>query len=411
MKKARKLFLLVLVLLVLALFGKQVYQKLARALRGPAGKPARGPVAVRVAPVAKKTISETARFTGSILPQSRFVVAPRVAGRLEKLLVDVADTVTQGQLVALLDSQEYQEEVEAARAELEVAKANVLDCESSLEMAKRDLERTRLLREKKIASQAELDEVEANYKAREARYKVALAQVEQKRAALKAAEVRLSFTRIQATWEGGSKIRVVGERFVDVGSMLRANDGIISILDIDTVKVVLHVAEEDYYRLHRGQTVTFTTDSCADRKFVGRIVRIAPALKEEARAAQVEVTAANPGHLLKPGGFVRAEIELARHEQATVVPFSALTKRGEQPGVFLLEEKEKKVRFVPVETGIITEEEVEITRPALAGYVVTLGHHLLSDGSPVTLPEKESSGAATTGHGKSSRRQVAGGRP
>ncbi|MCM8768170.1 MAG: efflux RND transporter periplasmic adaptor subunit [Candidatus Omnitrophica bacterium] len=386
MKKSKKFSLWLVLLIFLTLAGKQVYQKLTTSLRQSPGKPKQEPVAVKVAPVARKTLSEVSLFTGSIFPQSRFVIAPKVAGRLEKLLVDVGDPIKKGQLVALLESQEYQEELEASRAELEVARANLSEAEINLEQARRELERTKLLREKKIASQSELDETESTYRAREARYKVALAQLEQKKAAVRAAEVRLSFTRIEAWWENGSDTRVVGERFVDVGAMLRANDSIISILEIDTIKAILQVAEEDFFRLRVGWPVVLTTDSLPGKTFAGRIVRLAPGLKEESRAGQAEVTVSNPGHLLRPGVFVRAEIELAQHEKSTVVPLSALAKRDGNQGVFLVDTREKKVRFVPVETGLETEEEVEIISPPLQGFVVTLGHHLLSDGSPVSLP-------------------------
>ncbi len=384
--KKKKIFLFAVVVIFLALFARSLSEKILKKTKGPAVKPSGTPVAVKVVAVERKTISQKGQFTGSIFPSSQFVVAPKISGRLEKLLVDMGDWVRKGQLVACLDSQEYKEEVEAARAELEVARANVADCETNLEMARRELERTKVLREKKIASQSELEEAETNYKVREARYKVALAQVEQKKAVLKAAEVRLSFTRIQASWEDGSDRRVVGERFVDTGAMLRANDGIISLLDIDTVKAILHVTEEDYFRIHPGQGVILTAESCPGKRFTGRVVRVAPALKEEVRAGQVEVSVANPGHLLKPGAFVQAEIEFTRHPSAIVIPLSSLTKRENKTGVFLVDSKEKKAHFIPVELGISAGEEVEIVKPELAGYVVTLGHHLLQDKSSVILP-------------------------
>ncbi|HNQ35128.1 MAG TPA: efflux RND transporter periplasmic adaptor subunit [bacterium] len=399
----KRVVLVIVALALLGLFGWQAYRKISKKMKAPGGRPDRMAVAVEVAPVRQTAISDTRQFSGSLAPRSQFVVAPKVAGRLEKLLVDLGDDVKRNQLIAALDSQEYEQAVEEARAELKVARANIAESESALEVAKRELERTRALREKKIAPEAELDEAEAAYKTREARHKVTLAQVEQKEAALKAAEVRLSFTQIRAAWEGGSEVRRIGERYVDQGVMLRANDPIVSILEIDSLTAVIEVTEENYARVRLGQSVRISTDAQPDREFTATIVRISPALKESSRTARVEALINNQKHLLKPGLFIRAEIEVAHREGATVVPLAALTTRDEKSGVFLLEPDGKKVHFVPVETGIVNSESAEILAPKLEGRVVTLGHHLLEDGSPVLLPEsdpgRQPAGQTRTGAG------------
>ena len=95
--------------------------------------------------------------------------------------------------------------------------------------------------------------------------------------------------------------------------------------------------------------------------------------------------------------FVRARIEVDRHDGATVVPYSALARRNGQQGVFLVDRQEMKARFVPVETGIDNAELVEIVRPPLEGLVATLGHHLLEDGSAVILPTSARGTAAGEG--------------
>ena len=382
----RRALAIVVVLGVVGLFGWQVYRKVAASAKGSGGQRPAVAVAVEVAPVQKINIRDVGQFTGSLLPRSQFIVAPKVPGRLEKLHVDMGDNVRRDQLIAVLDSQEYVQQVEQARAELEVAKATVAECNSSLDVAKREFERAMVLREKKIASESELDEAEARYKACDAKRNVSLAQVAQKDAGLKAAEVRLSYTQIRASWEDGNEVRVVGERFVDEGAMLRANDSIVSVLDVGSLTAVIHVIERDYAKLRVGQTVVATTDAYPGREFPGTVVRVAPLLKETSRQARVEVEVPNPERLLKPGMFVRAQIELDRHDGATVVPFSALARRNGQQGVFLVEPQDMKARFVPVETGIVTGELAEIIQPPLGGLVVTLGHHLLEDGSTVVLP-------------------------
>jgi RND family efflux transporter MFP subunit len=385
-----KKIVLVVVILLAGLFVWRIYRSITKTEGEPAGGGQKQSViAVEVTPVRKGTVQDVKQFSGSLLPRLSFVVAPKVPGRLEKIFVNMGDRVKNGQMVAVLDSEEYVQSVEQARASLEVAKANVAESKSSMEVAEKEFGRMKVLREKKIASVSELDGAESKYKTSEARYRVSLAQVEQATAALKAAEVRLSYTQIRASWEGGSNSRVVGERYVDEGTMLRANDPIISVLDIDSLKAVIDITEEDFSRVHMGQSVVLSTDAYPDRRFTGKIVRISPELKENSRTAGVEVSIPNSDHLLKPGMFVRAEVELVRHSGVNIVPYSALTKREDKQGVFLLDKENMKVKFIPVETGITTTEMAEVIRPPIEGYVVTLGQHLLDDGTPVVLPEEK----------------------
>ncbi|MCK5553167.1 MAG: efflux RND transporter periplasmic adaptor subunit, partial [Deltaproteobacteria bacterium] len=314
---------ILIVLTLMALVGWQVHRRVSTSLKGSQRQRRAVAVAVEVAPVHKGTIRDIGLFTGSLLPKSYFVVAPKIAGRLEKLLVNIGDRVKRGQLIAVLDDEEYVQQVEQARAELEVAKANVEESRSTLDMAQREFERAKALRQKKIASESELDAALAQFKAQGAKCKVALAHVAQKEAALKAAQVRLSYTKIRAWWEDGNEPRVVGERFVDEGAMLKANDSIVSVLEIQTLTGVIHVIERDYSAVQIGQEARITTDAFPGKPFTGKVIRVAPLLKETSRQARVEVEIPNRERLLKPGMFIRAQIQFARHDDATVVPVTA----------------------------------------------------------------------------------------
>ncbi len=375
-----------IIMALVGLLGWQVHRRASTSSRGFTRERRSTAVAVEVAPVQRATIRDIGLFTGSLLPKSYFVVAPKIGGRLEKLLVNIGDRVKRGQLIAVLDDDEYAQQVEQARAELEVARANVEESRSTLHMARREFERAKALRQKKIASESELDAALAQFKTQDAKYKVALAHVAQKEAALKAAQVRLSYTKIRAWWEDGNEPRVVGERYVDEGAMLKANDPIVSILDIQTLIGVIHVIERDYSEVRVGQEAIVTTDAFPSRNFTGKVARVAPLLKEASRQARVEIKIPNPERFLKPGMFIRAQIQFARHDDATVVPLTALAKRNGQQGVFLADDQNMEARFVPVTVGIINADLAEVLSPSLSGSVVTLGHHLLEDGAPITVP-------------------------
>ena len=135
-----------------------------------------------------------------------------------------------------------------------------------------------------------------------------------------------------------------------------------------------------------GLDAVAKTDAFPGKAFSGKIVRVAPLLKETSREARVEIEIPNHGGLLKPGMFTRVHIEFDQHDNATVVPLDALVKRNGEEGVFVADLEERKAYFLPVIPGIFNGNRAEIVSPSLSGYVVTLGHHLLEDGASIILP-------------------------
>jgi len=383
----KKFVFVALAVVLLGALGFQLYRKTGKK-EDYARQGAQVPVAVVAAPVARVMLQDIGEFSGSLIPNAQFDVSPKLGGKLEKLYVDVGDMVRKGELIAELEDEEVVQQVEQAKAELEVAQASLEDSQNALLLAEREHERVKTLFEKQIASAAELDRVEAEFRASEARHRVSLAQIKQKEAALKAAKVRLSYTNIRATWNRGEEIRVIGERFVDEGALLRANEPIVSVLDIDTLVAVIQVIERDYPRVHEGQRAVVTTDLFPRNEFEAKVTRVSPILKEAARQAEVRVEVPNHDRLLKPGMFVRVKIEFSRKEGAPSVPLSSLVQRNGEQGLFLIEDDGQRARFVPVRVGLVHEGRAEILDPPLSGMVVILGHHLLEDGSPVILSEE-----------------------
>ncbi|HMA54981.1 MAG TPA: efflux RND transporter periplasmic adaptor subunit [Acidobacteriota bacterium] len=375
----------IVALLFLVFLAWQIIARLV--VGGPASGPRGAAVAVEIGAVEKGGIRDIGTFSGTLIPKSYFTVVPKISGRIKELYVDIGDKLTRGQLVALLEDEEYQQQVLQAEADLGVAKANLEEAASTQELAKKDLERARTLRQKGILSEAELEAAVAAFGTRDARYKVTVAQLANQQAALETAKVRLSYTRIRAAWETDAGVRYVGERFVNSGAMLSSNTAILSVIELQPITAVIFVTEKDYFRLKPEQPVVLTGGAFAGREFAGRVARIAPLLKETSREARVEVEVDNPDGVLKPGMFVNARIEFSSKADATIVPMSAVVTRAGRQGVFLADLTAKKAAFLPVTVGIVQGERAEILEPAqLAGYVVTLGHHLLEDGTSIILP-------------------------
>ena len=354
-----------------------------------------GTVAVEIAPIVEGPIRDLGLFSGTLIPKTQVVVAPKVSGKLKKLYVDIGDRLQNGQVVAQLDDEEYQQQVIQAEADLNVARANLEEALTGVELARRDLERAESLYKKKIMSDSQMDAARALFNAQESKSKVTAAQVSNRESAREAARVRLSYTRITASWQKGSDVRHVGERFVDEGALLSPNSQIISVIEIQPITAVIYATEKDYFRILPGQDVVVTSTAFPGRTFQGTVTRLAPLLKETSRQARVEVDIKNDDGSLKPGLFVNAGIEFARRDKAKLVPFSSLVQRGNQSGVFIADTENKKAFFKPVKVGIVEGENAEVLEPAdLSGYTVVLGQHLLQDGMNIILPERMSGPAS-----------------
>ena len=178
----KKVVAVAVVLAVAGLLGWQIYARVQEQAAAAAGGARAGgaPVAVEVTPVRRETIREVAEFTGTLLPRAQFVVAPKVGGRLEKLLVNIGDRSTTATWWPCW----------TARSTPSRSPRRAPNWRSARPTWPRPAARWRWpsasttapeLREQKVASESELDEAQAHYRAAEAKYEVAEAQIKQKR--------------------------------------------------------------------------------------------------------------------------------------------------------------------------------------------------------------------------------------
>ncbi len=343
------------------------------------------PVPVEVAPIQRGPIVSQRTFSGELEAPAKFVLAPKVSGRVERISVDIADTVNRGQLVAELDNEEYVQEVAQAQADLLVAGATLSEAKSALEVAEREFKRTESLLQRGIASDSDFDASRQDLLVKQAQLKVAEARIAKARSSLETARIRLGYTKITAGWSGGDDQRVVAERYVDEGQTVAANEPLLLIVELDPIMGVIFVTERDYANLEPGQPVSLTTDAFTGKQFQGQIARIAPIFRKSTRQARIEITAANPQHRLKPGMFIQATVTLARVSEATIVPEQALTVRNDQSGIFIVSEDGRSVVWREVTVGIRDGNRLQVTGGQLSGRVVTLGQQLVDDGSPITI--------------------------
>jgi RND family efflux transporter MFP subunit len=348
------------------------------------------PAPVEVVRVEVGPISDIRQLSGSLRAASDFTVSAKVAGRVAVLEADIAAEVGDGGLLGQLDSEPFQLAYREAEGEAGVAQANLRAAAARAELAERELNRRRQLKERGFLSDDQFEEAEAQFIAATAAREVAAAQVARATASLEAAEVDLRYTQIRAEWSGGEPTRHVAERYVDEGDRVAVNDPLFRMVSLDPLLAEVFITEADFARLQVGDVVLLQADAYPEREFAGEVVRIAPVFSERSRQVRVEIEVPNPGALLRPGMFVRASLVLETQPAAQLVPEEALVRRNGGNGLFLVEPGTALARWVPVQTGILQDGRLEIVSPVISGEVVVLGQQLIRDGSKVAARERSS---------------------
>ena len=343
-RPVKSVLVLLVSVAVLAVLVRAVMNHFSSASDETTGRGERRPVPVQLAAVETGPIEQHRVFSGTLESPSEVAVASKVAGRVERLRVSLADPVRRGDVVAELDNAEYLQEVSQREADLAVAKATLAEAKSAFEITSRELQRFETLQERGVASESQFDVVKADALAKEAAEQVAEAQVTRAEAELEMAKIRLGYTTVIAAWFGGSEERYVGERLVDEGDTVTANTPLLTVVELNPMLAIAYATERDYAQLHPGQPVTITTDAYPSKSFPGVVSRIAPVFRETSRQARVEMTVANDDHRLKPGMFARIEAVLERVENAIIVPVEAITRRNGQEVLFVVDSTGRSVR-------------------------------------------------------------------
>jgi RND family efflux transporter MFP subunit len=196
----------------------------------------------------------------------------------------------------------------------------------------------------------------------------------------------------------------VSRRMLDAGAFANANTVLLTIVDIDSVRLVANLVEKGFKKVVPGVEAKVQVDTFPGEDFNGRVSRVAPVFDPATRTAQMEIEVPNPGFRLKPGMYARVRLTLERRPNALTVPRNAVVDLEGKRGVFLVNEGVAK--FIEVGTGLTDGERMEI----LSGIdenqrVITTGALALRDGDRVALP----AGAGKGGRGNRTGGAGAGG--
>lgn len=326
-------------------------------------------------------------YTADIIPNQVVNVFSRVDGYIAKIHVDKGDFVRANQLLVEIDHTDYLHAVNQAKANLAAAKAKVAQQEAAVRNAKLTLDRMRALIKDQFVSQQDLDNAEVNYDGALAARESLQAQVKQMEVALAQAETNLAYSYIRAPFAG-----YVAERNLDAGAYVTGataststmSRGILSLHDIDTVRILIEVVEKDIPLIKVGQKAEVRAEAYPDRIFEGTVTRIVQALNRATRTMTVEIDLPNPDRQLKGGMFARVDALVGTHQQAIQIPIDAVSRLEDVQYVYIV--RDGKAQRVNVDIGLRDGNRVEITS-GLTGneQVIVSGKDLVHDGTPVQV--------------------------
>ncbi len=306
-------------------------------------------VPVELATVIVKDMPAYLGTTATLEPEKQADVLAKIAGQIEGILVEEGDWVRQDQVLAQLDGKAQQVALEE-----QAARCRALEL---------DLQRVTHLFDQDLASEKDLHD---------ARYAWEGAQAQKK-----AAELQLTYTQVRAPFAG-----IVAQRQVDPGQTVAVGTTLFTIVDPTPLLARIHLPERQAQRIVPGQSVVISPDTDADARVPGQVVRISPVV--DARTGTVKVTCevdAND-YRLRPGSFVRVDVQTDLRPHVLVIPKRALLAEGAE--MFVFRAAADTVSQIPVTTGLTNHTHIQVTAGLEEGdRVVTVGHGALKTGARI----------------------------
>jgi RND family efflux transporter MFP subunit len=305
------------------------------------------------------TIQSTLEISGTLAPRTRVGVKPKLPGRLERVLVDMGDRVTAGQVVATLDRRELDAQVDAAEASVAVAQAAIESAEAALSNAVTEHTRAQTLFEGGAVPRQQLDAAETAKRAATAQRNLAQANLAQAQAALRRAREVQRDATLTAPVAG-----FIVERNYDAGA-IPGDLPVVVVADIRQLKLEAGVSELEAGRLRTGLPASVAIQAKPGEQFSGQLVAIAPEVDARNRHFQIEVRVDNAKGMLLAGMYATARIVLQAADNAVTIPREAVTTRNGQRVVFKIDGD--NVTAVPVSEGLSDGRQVQIVSGLAAG--------------------------------------------
>ena len=292
-------------------------------------------------------VDQISVFTGNVEGYAVNNITPQSSRRISRLLVDVGDHVTAGQVVAEMDE------------------SSLAQAKSQLATDKAAFERADELYKFGGESKAAWEEAKNEYELSQSNY-----------------DNLLENTTLCSPIAG-----VVTARNYDNGDMYSAGTPLLTVQNIVPVKLMIHVSEGFYTQVKEGMPVTIRLDVYKDEKFTGKVSLVYPTIDAATRTFPVEIQLDNKDMRVRPGMFARVNINFGT-ERRVVLPDLAVVKQTGSGDRYVYVYNDGKVDFVKVELGRRTDSRYEVLSGVPDGArVVVAGQSRLYNGAEVTVVE------------------------
>lgn len=249
-------------------------------------------VLTKVAPVENVEVAQTVDFTTTLLPYKKTFITPQMALRIDEIRVDVGDHVKEGELVATLDRNQYNQ------------------TSAQLKNAKQNLARMRSVYEAGGVSRSQIDELETSVSVMEEN----IANLERN------IELR---SPIDGVITG--RYNEPGDLFT-MGGNADGGVGVLQVMQINRLKAIVALSEQYYPQIYKGMKVKVMAEVYPDREFEGEVNIVYPAINATTHTFNVEVLVPNSKEVLRPGMFARTEFNMGSRK-SLVVPDVAVQKQ------------------------------------------------------------------------------------
>lgn len=274
------------------------------------------------------------------------------------------------------------QQFDGAQLQFKVAQAGLESAKANLDLIKKGAreEDIKVVEAQVEQTQASLKNLESLKEAKswEAKIKGVQAQAEQAEVALGLAKIRLEDCTIKAPISG-----IISKRFVDVGAMVGPTQPLVSIVDIDTVKLLTHVSDEDLDKVKLTREVEVKVGTYLNRSYQVKEINISPVMDPLSRKIEVKINISNPDYLLKPGMFPKIKL-WGEKKNVLLVPKGAVVKKEGKEQVFVVRDNRAYLQKVIV--GLEKDGLVQIMKGLKEGdQVVISGQIDLNSGDPVVI--------------------------
>ena len=300
---------------------------------------------VKVEKVVEQPIPQVVSYTATVEPYKRNLISSSLPNRIKKIYVEVGDHVKAGQKLVDLD------------------RANLAQQKLQLDNLELEYNRVKELFAVGGASQQQVDQMRTQYETAKTSYE------------------NLDENTILVSPVNG----VVTARNFDDGDM--ASGAILTVMQIQPVKVLVNVSESDFTKVKQGMPVDVNVEVYGDEKFKGKVSLIHPTIDASTRTFVTEINIPNTDSRIRPGMFARVKIDFGNVNRV-VVPDRAVIKRSGSGDRFVYVYKDGKVSFNQVQLGRHIDNTYELISGVESGsMVVTAGHTQLKDGAAVKIAE------------------------